>query len=116
MDSYGGRDIPRYVTCLLYLGWEPRVGGQLRAYQPAGGTQGGGARDEQRGGVWADAKTAPRRDQHGQTERYVDVDPLPGRLCVFFSQDVEHEVLHSSGDRFAITLWIWSTERDDQGR
>ena len=44
------------------------------------------------------------------------VQPQAGRLCVFFSQEVEHEVLPSKGERLAITLWIWSVERDDQGR
>ena len=34
-DSYGGRDIPRYVTVLLYLGWRPRSGGG-RGRWPAG--------------------------------------------------------------------------------
>lgn len=83
-DSYGGRDIPRFVTCLLYVGWEPAVGGQLRAYTPSEGVR--------------------------------DIEPCPGRLCVFFSQEIEHEVLKSVGDRYAITLWIWSTAKDDQGR
>ena len=83
MDSYGGRDIPRYLTCLLYVGWEPRQGGQLRAYTPDG---------------------------------VRDIEPQPGRLCVFYAQEIEHEVLPSLGERYAITLWIWSTERDDQGR
>lgn len=82
-DSYGGRDIPRYITCLLYVGWRPQQGGQLRAYTKAG---------------------------------VRDVEPRPGRLCVFFAQEVEHEVLPSVGERYAITLWIWSTAKDDQGR
>jgi hypothetical protein len=29
---------------------------------------------------------------------------------------VEHEVLPSEGERFAVTLWIWSTAKDDKGR
>lgn len=36
--------------------------------------------------------------------------------CVFFSQEVEHEVLVSAGSRCAVTLWIWDTQKDQQGR
>ena len=43
-------------------------------------------------------------------------EPRPGRLCVFFSQEVEHQVLTSQGDRFALTLWIWDTKKDATGR
>ena len=45
-----------------------------------------------------------------------DVEPRPGRLCVFYSQEVEHQVLKSEGDRFALTLWIWDTKKDRTGR
>ena len=41
---------------------------------------------------------------------------LDGRLCVFYSQEIEHMVLESVGDRFAITLWIWDVKKDAQGR
>ena len=37
-DSYGGVDIPRRVTVLIYLGWSPRLGGALRAYLKSGAT------------------------------------------------------------------------------
>ena len=96
-DSYGGRDIPRFVTCLLYLGWEPRVGGQLKAYAPVTPAE---------SAAGCGAAKGPARL----------IEPRPGRLCVFFSQEVEHEVLASAGDRYAMTLWIWSTERDQKGR
>ena len=83
MDSYGGRDVPRLLTVLLYLEWKPQRGGQLRAL----------LKDGMR-----------------------DIDPVPGRLCVFFSQEVEHEVLASLGQRRALTLWIWDVKKDEQGR
>ena len=70
MDSYGGVDIPRLLTVLVYLSWEPQQGGTLRAYPPGGAT---------------------------------DVEPRPGRLVVFYSQEVEHEVLQSIGRRHALT-------------
>eukprot|EP00966_Prymnesium_polylepis_P219391 5075919-Prymnesium_polylepis.1 len=83
MDSYDGHDIPRLVTVLLYLVWQPQAGGQLRCHVPGG----------------------PR-----------DFDPLPGRLVVFMSQEVEHEVLRSEGNRIALTLWIWDIKQDQHGR
>jgi predicted 2-oxoglutarate/Fe(II)-dependent dioxygenase YbiX len=45
-----------------------------------------------------------------------DVYPLPGRLCVFFSQEIVHAVLPSEGERHALTLWIWDTKPDGAGR
>ena len=44
----------------------------------------------------------------GQT----DIAPLPGRMVCFFSQEVEHEVLESEGQRFALTVWIWDTKKE----
>jgi Rps23 Pro-64 3,4-dihydroxylase Tpa1-like proline 4-hydroxylase len=81
--QYGGVDIPRYLTVLLYLSWKPRRGGALRAHLHDG----------------------PR-----------DIAPVPGRCVVFFAQEVEHEVLPSEGQRFALTLWIWDVKRDELGR
>ena len=86
LDSYEGQDIPRLLTLLLYLTWEPREGGHLRVYPPAD-------------------PAAPR-----------EIEPRPGRLVVFYSQEVEHEVLPSVGDRHALTVWVWDTKRDRHGR
>mmetsp|Transcript_22986 Transcript_22986/g.58510 ORF Transcript_22986/g.58510 Transcript_22986/m.58510 type:complete len:84 (-) Transcript_22986:115-366(-) len=83
MDSYGGRDIPRLITVLLYLSWEPQSGGQLRVHLPDG----------------------PQ-----------DIDPVPGRVCIFYSQEVEHQVHMSEGQRRALTLWIWDVKKDESGR
>ncbi|KAL1528241.1 hypothetical protein AB1Y20_009599 [Prymnesium parvum] len=83
LDSYDGRDIPRLLTVLLYLAWEPREGGELRLHLPDG------------------AHT---------------IDPVPGRVVVFWAREVEHEVLRSHGERLAATLWIWGTEKDEHGR
>ena len=44
------------------------------------------------------------------------IDPKPGRVVLFMSQEVEHEVLKSSGDRFALTMWIWDQKKDQNGR
>ena len=83
LDSYDGVDIPRLITVLLYLGWEPAQGGQLRVHTPDG---------------------------------ICDIDPLPGRMVVFMSQEILHEVLVSAGERFALTLWIWDRKQDTHGR
>ena len=85
LDSYDGQDIPRLLTVLLYLAYEPRTGGELVALNcPAG------------------------------TDR--TIAPLPGRLCVFYSQEIEHLVLPSVGERFALTMWLWDVRKDSQGR
>ena len=76
----------RLLTLLLYLTWEPREGGHLRVYPPAD-------------------PAAPR-----------EIEPRPGRLVVFYSQEVEHEVLPSEGERLAVTQWIWSMTKDKNGR
>lgn len=86
-DSYDGKDIPRLLTVLLYLEHDPAVGGELRALN------------------------CPKREPPEW-----DIAPVPGRLCVFYSQEVEHMVLESQGDRFALTLWIWDVKKDAQGR
>ena len=83
LDSYGGEDIPRLISVLLYLGYSPAAGGELRLHLPSGA---------------------------------LDLAPLPGRLVFFMAQEVEHEVLPSVGDRFALTLWIWDVKRDKHGR
>ena len=45
-----------------------------------------------------------------------ELSPVPGRLVVFFSQEIEHEVLPSDGERFVITQWVWDVKRDERGR
>ena len=46
-----------------------------------------------------------------------DIFPHPGRLCVFFSQELKHEVRPSEGHRrYAMTLWNWQKRRDESGR
>ena len=92
LDSYGGRDIPRFFTVLLYLAWSPRAGGELRVHGEAARALGA-------------APGAAR-----------EIAPMPGRLVVFYSQEVEHEVLPSVGERAAVTLWVWSETRDECGR
>jgi Rps23 Pro-64 3,4-dihydroxylase Tpa1-like proline 4-hydroxylase len=71
----------RKITCVFYLGdradFDPNAaGGELRLYpSPEGG---GGS---------------------------VDVAPLPGRVVIFFSGAVDHEVRTTRTRRAALTLW-----------
>ena len=81
-DNRMGRRNPRRLTCILYLnsGWDvARDGGALRVYYPR----------------------AP-----GETvERHLDVAPVAGRLVLFDSRRVEHEVRQTFAARWALTLW-----------
>ena len=86
-DSYGGKDIPRLVTILLYLSYEPAQAGHLRLH-----------------------------DVPPSAPASVDIAPIPGRMVVFFAQEVAHEVLPSEGERFAVTLWLWDLKKDQSGR
>ena len=72
----------RRLTAIVYLneGWEAEWGGQLRLYEPCG--------------------TA------GESERSVDVLPVYGRLLLFASEEVEHEVLPATKRRLALTTWF----------
>ena len=78
----------RHVTAILYLNeanWDPAVdGGCLRLFLGAATTD---------------------RDGHSATE-IVDISPIGGRLVLFDSQTVLHEVRHAHRDRCAITVWF----------
>jgi len=77
--------LERLFTILLYLNpdWEPSHGGCLRVYYAA---------------------PLPAAE-----EQHHDVAPQAGRLLVFRSGDVEHEVLAAHADRWAITMWVYGT-------
>jgi SM-20-related protein len=72
----------RKLTVILYLNreWE---GGQLRVHLPS-------------------PVTTADEDFKG----FFDIDPLLGRLVIFRSDYVEHEVLPCHKDRSALTFWI----------
>ena len=69
---------PHRLTVLLYLAYEPQKGGELRALN------------------------CPNRDPPEW-----DIAPVPGRLCVFYAQEIEHMVLESTGHRMALTVCAW---------
>ena len=70
----------RIVTVILYLNdsWTEADGGQLRIYFP----------------------------QEDGSERVEDVLPLGGRLVVFLSEEIPHEVLPTHKERISITGWL----------
>jgi len=70
----------RIVTLILYLNesWTEADGGQLRMYFP----------------------------QEDGSERVEDVLPLGGRLVVFLSEEIPHEVLPTNKERISITGWL----------
>jgi len=70
----------RIVTIILYLNesWTEADGGQLRMYFP----------------------------QEEGSERVEDVLPLGGRLVVFLSEEIPHEVMPTLKERISITGWL----------
>ena len=70
----------RIVTIILYLNesWTEADGGQLRMYFP-----------QEDGSEWVE-----------------DVLPLGGRLVVFLSEEIPHEVLPTHKERISITGWL----------
>ena len=70
----------RIVTIILYLNesWTEADGGPLRMYFP----------------------------QEDGSERVEDVLPLGGRLVVFLSEEIPHEVLPTHKERISITGWL----------
>ena len=70
----------RIVKVILYLNesWTEADGGQLRMYFP----------------------------QEDGSERVEDVLPLGGRLVVFLSEEIPHEVLPTQKERISITGWL----------
>lgn len=84
----------RRLTAILYLNskWEAAHGGQLRLYEPP-------AADTDESAVLA------------------DVDPLEGRLILFWSdRRVPHEVLPAYRDRFSVTIWYFDEAEKDRAR
>ena len=42
----------------------------------------------------------------GENSQYEDIQPIGGRLVIFNSRLLPHEVLPATSSRFAISLWI----------
>lgn len=87
LDSYGGTDNQRMLTIILYLNddWRPGDGGELRVHRS---TSQNGSRSEI------------------DVDRFVDVEPLSGRVVVWRSREVYHAVREPKKQRWAMTLWV----------
>ncbi|GGZ39849.1 2OG-Fe(II) oxygenase [Echinicola pacifica] len=74
----------RVVSCILYLNdeWSEDDGGALRMYLP----------------------------QEDGTEEILDVFPKGGRLVIFLSGEIPHEVLMTFKERISITGWMRDIE------
>jgi SM-20-related protein len=80
---------PRRVTALFYLNPDydaTRHGGYLRAFLPR-------SKDDLIG------------NENENERKYIDVEPVGGRLLLFNSCEVEHQVLPATASRMAMTLW-----------
>jgi hypothetical protein len=74
-DNNNSNKPQRKITAILYLNHE-WDGGQLRIFHNA-----------------------------NTNDEYIDIDPSFGKLVIFRSDLIEHEVLPSFKDRMAITFW-----------
>jgi len=81
LDAFVGGSTRR-ITCLYYfnIGWKEEDGGKLRIYNP---------------------------DKVNHDGEYTDIEPIGDRLLIFQSRLLEHEVLESKKDRFALTVWLY---------
>lgn len=77
-------DSSRKLSAICYLNpdWQATDGGQLRLYLP---------------------------DGEGN-EMFQDILPVAGRLAIFNSQAIEHEVLPTERERYSITGWLKDRE------
>eukprot|EP01041_Mallomonas_annulata_P004085 gene4085-8124_t len=50
----------------------------------------------------------------GRDGRVVDVYPDAGRVAIFYSSEIAHEVLPTFGDRFAMTIWYYDKEERNE--
>lgn len=101
----------RVLTLVNYMnpGWTEEMGGAIRlrpkrhGYQsPASTTS---TTDEKEGG-----RTYPNFSEYDG----IDVYPMAGRAVLFFSSQIEHEVMPTYGDRHALTIWYYDKHERKQ--
>ncbi|KAL6050180.1 putative egl-nine egln protein [Balamuthia mandrillaris] len=88
LDAFKG-GATRRITVLYYMNvsWKEEDGGHLRIY-------------------YHDAEKEEEKEDEAE-EREEDVAPLPDRVVIFQSRQVEHEVLPSFAPRYALTMWFY---------
>lgn len=116
----------RRLTVLAYLNpaWTPEEGGALRLFTD----------DKDNNNYYTDDKEKYADDTKGKNNKEndtdvkddkekggeangvhaIDVAPLGGRLAMFYSADIPHEVRPTFGMRHSITLWYY--DRDERKR
>ena len=121
----------RKITVLCYLNpdWEESMGGALRLFIPKKFRQkedeskdNVGTREvlrsEDSEGVQENAEKSLREDHPAPAGDYhmkaVDVYPQGGRVAIFYSSDIPHEVLPTFGNRHALTIWYYDTNERKQ--
>jgi len=106
VDNFKGKN-RRIITFILYLNqhWEKSKGGELRIYWDP--------RKSSPSGTQATIPESMEETLSGKgndmlkwQECFLDVEPLAGRLVVFYAPDLEHEVLPCHSDRYCITGWL----------
>jgi hypoxia-inducible factor prolyl hydroxylase len=113
----------RKITVLCYLNpdWEESMGGALRLFIPKKFRQKEAAAAEEKetkttqettvGGEASSSAHSSKDDYHMKA---VDVFPQGGRVAIFYSSDIPHEVLPTFGNRHALTIWYYDTNERKQ--
>ncbi len=103
----------RRLTLLIYLnpGWTEEMGGALRVTESL------------QSAIDYDAEESANRNDVSSIlqpivdipkQRAVDIYPMAGRLAMFYSSEIPHEVMPTYGDRFSLTVWYYDREERKQ--
>lgn len=94
----------RRLTVLVYLNpdWKPEQGGALRVTP----------KDDSNTLVSSNKETTNHNnDVHApitlSKTKVVDISPISGRVAMFYSSEIPHEVMPTYGNRHAITIWYY---------
>eukprot|EP01031_Cornospumella_fuschlensis_P035892 gene35892-43533_t len=118
----------RRLTLVVYLNenWQEDMGGALRVTEPAIKPQiaseysspvspahasKGSAAD---GNKQLDVGTLPASSSGSPSGMSFDVYPIAGRVAMFFSSSIAHEVLPTYGSRYALTIWYYDKDERKQ--
>ncbi len=116
----GSNDL-RKLTAILYLNpdWTSGDGGELRIYlrqpPPPPSNNNNNNKKETSDGNNNNCYKKEEEKEIGEETAFVDLSPVGGRLVIFYSDEVPHEVLENAPhapveddkfDRYALTIWI----------